>query len=119
MKCTMGVRISDAAIIAAAKLSARYISGRFLPDKAIDVVDEAASRLRMAVDSKPEEIDEIDREIIQLKIEREALRKENDEASQQRLPELEQELAAYEAQSTEMTAQWESERDQLAGGDRA
>ena len=110
-----GVRISDASIIAAAKLSSRYITGRFLPDKAIDVIDEAASRLRMAVDSKPEEIDSIDRKIIQLKIEREALRKENDEVSTQRLPELEQELTVLEAQSLEMTAQWEAERDQLAG----
>ena len=109
-----GVRISDGAIIAAAKLSARYISGRFLPDKAIDVVDEAASRLRMAVDSKPEEIDELDRRVLHLKIEREALRKESDKKSQEHLAALDEELSMLETKSQTRTAQWEAERDKLA-----
>ena len=87
------MRISDAAIVAAAQLSHRYITDRFLPDKAIDLVDEAASRLRMQIDSKPEELDELDRRVIQLKIEREALKKEDDKASADRLMKLEAELA--------------------------
>src|SRR5678816_4043041 len=94
-----GVRITDAAIVAAATLSNRYITDRFLPDKAIDLVDEAASRLRMEVDSKPEEIDELDRRIIQLKIEREALKKEHDEPSRDRLKKVEQDIADLEKRS--------------------
>ena len=94
-----GVRITDSAIVAAATLSNRYITDRFLPDKAIDLMDEAASRLRMQVDSKPEALDELDRRIIQLKIEREALRKETDTASKDRLARLEKELADLEEQS--------------------
>ena len=109
-----GVRITDSSIVAAATLSNRYIADRFLPDKAIDLVDEAASRLRMEVDSKPEEIDELDRRIIQLKIEREALRKEDDEASRDRLEKLEKELAELEQQSAELTAAWQAEKDTLA-----
>ncbi|MEM9810307.1 MAG: AAA family ATPase, partial [Pseudomonadota bacterium] len=109
-----GVRISDGAIVAASTLSNRYITDRFLPDKAIDLIDEAASRLRMAVDSKPEELDALDRQIIQMKIEREALKKEDDDASQDRLETLETELADLEQQSSELTARWESERQALA-----
>ncbi|WP_142850724.1 ATP-dependent chaperone ClpB [Telmatospirillum sp. J64-1] len=109
-----GVRISDNALVAAATLSNRYITDRFLPDKAIDLVDEAASRLRMQVDSKPEDIDELDRRVIQLKIEREALRKENDEASRDRLVKLEDELSELEAQSAELTARWRAEKEELA-----
>ena len=109
------VRITDGAIVAAATLSNRYITDRFLPDKAIDLIDEAASRLRMEVDSKPEEIDEIDRRIIQLKIEREALKKEDDDASKERLGNLDEELAAFEQRSAELTSQWEAEKKQLAG----
>ena len=109
-----GIRISDAAINAAAKLSSRYIAGRFLPDKAIDVIDEAAARLRMSVDSKPEEIDVLDRRVLHLKIEREALRKEGDEQSRQRLEALAEELADLEEESREKTARWEAERDKLA-----
>ncbi|MEM9284547.1 MAG: ATP-dependent chaperone ClpB [Pseudomonadota bacterium] len=109
-----GVRISDGAIVAASTLSNRYITDRFLPDKAIDLVDEAASRLRMAVDSKPEELDALDRQIIQMKIEREALKKEDDDASQDRLVALETELAELEQQSATLTAQWEGERAALA-----
>ncbi len=108
-----GVRISDSAIVAAATLSNRYITDRFLPDKAIDLVDEAASRVRMAVDSKPEELDEIDRRVVQLKIEREALTKETDAASKARLEKLEGELAELEAQSAEMSARWKAEKDKL------
>ena len=110
-----GVRITDAAIVAAATLSNRYITDRFLPDKAIDLMDEAASRLRMEVDSKPEEIDELDRRIVQLKIEREALRKENDAASRDRLEKLVKELEDLEKRSAELTAQWRAEKDKLAG----
>ena len=110
-----GVRITDAAIVAAATLSNRYITDRFLPDKAIDLMDEAASRLRMQVDSKPEEIDEIDRRIVQLKIEREALKKETDPAAKDRLGRLETELGELEARSDAMTAQWQGEKDALAG----
>ena len=113
-----GVRITDAAIVSAATLSNRYIADRFLPDKAIDLMDEAASRLRMEVDSKPEEIDELDRRIIQLKIEREALKKEDDKPSKDRLEKLEHELAELEARSTELTAQWQSEKEALAGATR-
>jgi ATP-dependent Clp protease ATP-binding subunit ClpB len=110
-----GVRITDGAIVAAATLSNRYITDRFLPDKAIDLMDEAASRLKMQVDSKPEEIDELDRRIIQLKIEREALRKEDDAASRDRLKRLETELADLEARSGALTAQWRAEKEALAG----
>ncbi len=109
-----GVRITDNALVAAATLSNRYITDRFLPDKAIDLMDEAASRLRMQVDSKPEELDELDRRIIQLKIEREALKKESDEASKDRLAELEKELAGLEEQSAVLTRRWESEKDKLS-----
>ncbi len=108
-----GVRISDSALVAAATLSHRYITDRFLPDKAIDLVDEAASRLRMEVDSKPEELDALDREILQKQIEAEALKKEDDEASQSRLRKLEQELAELQQNSSEMTAKWQAERDKL------
>ena len=108
-----GVRISDSAIVAAATLSNRYIADRFLPDKAIDLVDEAASRVRMAVDSKPEELDEIDRRIVQLKIEREALSKETDPASRARLEKLEDELDDLEGQSAEMTARWRAEKEKV------
>jgi len=108
-----GVRISDSAIVAAATLSNRYITDRFLPDKAIDLVDEASSRVRMAVDSKPEELDEIDRRVVQLKIEREALTKEHDAASRQRLERLEDELNDLEGQSAEMTARWRAEKDKV------
>ncbi len=108
-----GVRITDAAIVSAATLSNRYIADRFLPDKAIDLVDEAASRLRMEVDSKPEDLDELDRRIIQLKIEREALKKESDSASRDRLEKLEDELADLEAKSEDLTAEWKAEKDRV------
>ncbi len=108
-----GVRISDSALVAAATLSHRYITDRFLPDKAIDLVDEAASRLRMEVDSKPEELDALDRDILQKQIEAEALRKEDDDASRDRLAKLEKELADLQERSAEMTAKWQSERDKL------
>ncbi|MGB5067080.1 MAG: ATP-dependent chaperone ClpB [Albidovulum sp.] len=107
-----GVDISDAALVAAATLSHRYITDRFLPDKAIDLVDEAASRLRMEVDSKPEELDALDREILQKQIEAEALKKEKDAASQDRLETLEKELSGLQERSSEMTARWQAERDQ-------
>ncbi|MCF2515948.1 ATP-dependent chaperone ClpB [Sphingomonas sp. G124] len=110
-----GVRITDGAIVAAATLSNRYISDRFLPDKAIDLMDEAASRLRMEVESKPEEIENLDRRIIQLKIEREALKKESDAASKERLATLEQELANLEQQSAELTQRWQAEKEKIAG----
>ncbi|MGB1464689.1 MAG: AAA family ATPase, partial [Parvibaculales bacterium] len=109
-----GVRISDAAIVAAAQLSQRYITDRFLPDKAIDLIDEAASRLRMQIDSKPEELDELDRRVIQLKIEREALKKEDDKASADRLLKAEAELTGLEEQLSELAARWQSEKDRLA-----
>ncbi len=109
-----GVRITDGALVAAATLSNRYITDRFLPDKAIDLVDEAASRLRMQVDSKPEELDELDRRLIQLKIEREALRKEDDQASRDRLQKLEKELAELEEKSNAMTAAWQAEKEKVA-----
>jgi ATP-dependent Clp protease ATP-binding subunit ClpB len=108
-----GVRISDAAIVAAATLSNRYITDRFLPDKAIDLIDEAASRVRMQVDSKPEALDEIDRRIMQLKIEREALRKETDAPSKARLEKLDEELGELETQSSEMTARWKAEKEKV------
>jgi ATP-dependent Clp protease ATP-binding subunit ClpB len=108
-----GVRITDGAIVAAATLSNRYISDRFLPDKAIDLMDEAASRLRMEVESKPEEIENLDRRIIQLKIEREALKKETDNASKDRLANLEKELADLEQQSAELTQRWQAEKDKI------
>src|SRR4051812_20033257 len=107
------VRITDGAIVAAATLSQRYITDRFLPDKAIDLVDEAASRLRMQVDSKPEALDELDRRIVQLKIEQEALKKENDAASKDRLGRLERELADLEQRSAELTSRWKGEKDKL------
>lgn len=107
------VRITDAALVAAATLSNRYITDRFLPDKAIDLVDEAGSRLRMQVDSKPEELDEIDRRVIQLRIEQEALKKETDAASRDRLERLERELADLEQESAALTARWKAEKDKL------
>ena len=109
-----GVRVTDAAIVAAATLSNRYITDRFLPDKAIDLVDEAASRLRMEVDSKPEEIDELDRRIMQLKIEREALKKESDKGSRERLEKLEKELVGLEERSNALTSTWKAEKEKLA-----
>ena len=108
-----GVRITDTAIVAAAQLSNRYITDRFLPDKAIDLVDESASRLRMQVDSKPEELDEFDRRIMQLKIEREALRKETDSASKDRLVKLEKELGDLEEKSASLTQRWKQEKAKL------
>ncbi|RED48556.1 ATP-dependent chaperone ClpB [Aestuariispira insulae] len=108
-----GIRITDSAIVSAATLSNRYITDRFLPDKAIDLVDEAASRLRMEVDSKPEEIEQLDRRIIQLKIEREALKKETDRGSKDRLEKLEEELSDLEAKSNKLTTAWQSEKDSL------
>ncbi|MDG2294940.1 MAG: ATP-dependent chaperone ClpB [Paracoccaceae bacterium] len=110
-----GVRITDSALVSAATLSNRYITDRFLPDKAIDLVDEAASRLRMQVDSKPEELDALDREILQKQIEAEALRTEKDKASKDRLEALEKDLSELQDKSTTMTAQWQAERDKLAG----
>jgi ATP-dependent Clp protease ATP-binding subunit ClpB len=110
-----GVRIADSALVAAATLSHRYITDRFLPDKAIDLIDEAASRLRMEVDSKPEELDTLDRDILQKQIESEALRLEDDAASKDRLETLEKDLAELQERSSEMTAQWQAERDKLAG----
>ncbi|MRL70364.1 ATP-dependent chaperone ClpB [Brevundimonas sp. SPF441] len=111
-----GVRISDSAIVAAATLSNRYITDRFLPDKAIDLIDEAASRVRMAVDSKPEALDEIDRRLVQLKIEREALKKETDQASKARLEKLDDEIADLEGQSDDLTTQWKAEKDKVGQG---
>ena len=108
-----GVRISDAAIVAAAQLSHRYITDRFLPDKAIDLMDEAASRLRMQVDSKPEELDELDRRALQLKIELEALKKEKDAASKDRVTKLEAEIAQIDTRSAELTARWSAEKQKL------
>ncbi|MBT2186228.1 ATP-dependent chaperone ClpB [Sphingobium nicotianae] len=110
-----GVRITDGALVSAATLSNRYITDRFLPDKAIDLMDEAASRLRMEVESKPEEIENLDRRIIQLKIEREALKKETDQASKDRLAALEADLANLEQQSAELTTRWQAEKDKIAG----
>src|SRR5438309_10544717 len=109
-----GVRITDGAIVAAATLSSRYITDRFLPDKAIDLIDEAAARLKMQVDSKPEELDSIDREIVRLKIEQEALKKESDPGSKERLKNLEKELVALEKRSADLTARWKSEKEKLS-----
>ena len=109
-----GVRITDGALVAAASLSNRYITDRFLPDKAIDLIDEAASRLRMEVDSKPEDLDALDREIMQKQIEIEALKLENDKASTERLVRLKESLAVLQENSTVLTAQWQSERDKMA-----
>ncbi|NCP18564.1 MAG: ATP-dependent chaperone ClpB [Erythrobacter sp.] len=108
-----GVRITDAAIVAAAQLSNRYIQNRFMPDKAIDLMDEAASRIRMEVESKPEEIEGLDRRIIQLKIEEQALAKESDDASKERLENLREDLANLEQRSSELTARWQGERDKI------
>ncbi|WBV44476.1 ATP-dependent chaperone ClpB [Pseudoroseomonas cervicalis] len=114
-----GVRIADSALVAAATLSNRYITDRFLPDKAIDLVDEAASRLRMQVDSKPEELDEVDRRVLMLKIEREALKKEEDAASRDRLERLERELSELEERSAEMTTAWQAEKNKLSAAQKA
>ncbi|MAH04816.1 MAG: ATP-dependent chaperone ClpB [Alphaproteobacteria bacterium] len=113
-----GVRIMDNAIVSAATLSNRYITDRFLPDKAIDLIDEASSRLRMVVDSKPEELDELDRRIVQMKIEREALKKEKDQSSKSRLKTLETELAELEAKSQELNDKWSSEKADLNASQR-
>ena len=110
-----GIRIKDSALVAAATLSNRYINDRFLPDKAIDLMDEAASKIKMEVDSKPSELDELDRRIIQLKIEREALKKEKDAASKDRLKTLDKELSELEQTSATMTAQWQAEKDRIEG----
>jgi ATP-dependent Clp protease ATP-binding subunit ClpB len=109
-----GVRITDSALVAAATLSHRYISDRFLPDKAIDLVDEAAARLKMQIDSKPEELDNLDRDIMRLRIEQEALKKETDAGSKERLKRLEKELAELQEQADALTAKWKAERDKLS-----
>ena len=109
-----GVRITDSAIVASARLSHRYITDRFLPDKAIDLIDEAAARLRMQVDSKPEELDELDRRIIQMKIEREALKKESDRGSKERLQRIEKDLAELDEESARLTRAWQAEKEKLA-----
>ncbi|APT56970.1 ATP-dependent chaperone ClpB [Roseomonas gilardii] len=114
-----GVRIADSALVAAATLSNRYITDRFLPDKAIDLVDEAASRLRMQVDSKPEELDELDRRLMQLRIEREALKRETDTASRDRLERLEREIADLEERSNTLTQRWQEEKDKLNSAQKA
>ncbi|MBL4596705.1 MAG: ATP-dependent chaperone ClpB [Robiginitomaculum sp.] len=114
-----GIRISDAAIVSAAKLSARYITDRFLPDKAIDLMDEAGARLRMQIDSKPEHLDELDRRVVQLQIELEALRKETDETSKKRTSKLEKELVESTAKSAELTGAWRAEKEKLAGATKA
>jgi ATP-dependent Clp protease ATP-binding subunit ClpB len=113
-----GVRITDSALVAAATLSNRYITDRFLPDKAIDLMDESASRLRMEIDSKPEEIDELDRKLIQLKIEQSALKKESDKGSKERLVTLEKEIAELDERSGELTAQWNAEKEMLVGAQK-
>ncbi len=113
-----GIRISDSALVAAATLSNRYITDRFLPDKAIDLMDEAGARLRMAVDSKPEALDELDRRIMQLKIEREALKKETDDASKTRLDRLESELGGLEEQAQVLSSKWHAEKDRLQGSQK-
>lgn len=113
-----GVRITDNALVSAATLSNRYITNRFLPDKAIDLVDEAASRIRMQVDSKPEELDEIDRRLTQLKIEREALKKEDDKASKDRLVKLEDEIDELQTQSDDLTERWQSEKEKLGSAQK-
>src|SRR5213593_1858443 len=109
-----GVRITDSALVAAATLSHRYITDRFLPDKAIDLIDEAAARLKMQVDSKPEELDSIDREIVRLKIEQEALKKESDPGSKDRLKRLENELKELEKRSADLTGRWKAEKEKLS-----
>ncbi|MBB37319.1 MAG: ATP-dependent chaperone ClpB [Hirschia sp.] len=114
-----GIRISDAAIVAAATLSNRYITDRFMPDKAIDLMDEAAARLRMAVESKPEELDEIDRRLMQLKIEQQALKKEKDDASKERLTKISAEIGDLQAQSDEITTAWQAEKSRLGGATQA
>jgi ATP-dependent Clp protease ATP-binding subunit ClpB len=113
-----GVRITDSALVAAATLSNRYITDRFLPDKAIDLVDEAASRLKMEIDSKPEALDAIDRDLMQMKIEREALRKESDAASKERLARLDKSIADLEEKSKSLTARWESEKKKLGSAQK-
>lgn len=113
-----GVRVTDSAIVAAVTLSDRYITDRFLPDKAIDLMDEAASRLRMQAESKPESIDELDRRIIQLKIEREAMKKEKDEAAKKRLEDLDKELDELESQSADLTTRWQAEKEKMTSGKR-
>ena len=113
-----GVRITDSALVSAATLSNRYITDRFLPDKAIDLMDEAGSRLRMQVDSKPEELDELDRRIIQLKIEREALKKESDQASKDRLARLQKEIADLEERSSSLARRWKEEKEKLASAQK-
>ncbi len=113
-----GVRITDSALVSAATLSNRYITDRFLPDKAIDLVDEAAARLKMEIDSKPEELDRIDRDLMQMKIEREALRKETDDASKDRLEKLEKQIADLEEESQALTQRWESEREKLGSAQK-
>ncbi|MAY99298.1 MAG: ATP-dependent chaperone ClpB [Micavibrio sp.] len=113
-----GVRITDSALVAAATMSHRYISDRFLPDKAIDLMDEASSRLRMQVDSKPEHLDEIDRRLTQLRIEREALKKESDKGSKERLKDLEKEIATLESESEELTSQWQAEKEKLGSAQK-
>jgi ATP-dependent Clp protease ATP-binding subunit ClpB len=113
-----GIRITDSAIVAAATLSNRYITDRHLPDKAIDLIDEAASRLRMQIDSKPEQIDELDRRIMQLKIEREALKKETDPGARERLKNVEKEVAELEQRSADLTARWRAEKEKLASVQR-
>src|SRR6202022_3499293 len=113
-----GVRITDSAIVAAATLSHRYIADRFLPDKAIDLVDEAAARLKMQVDSKPEELDSLDREIVRLKIEQEALRKESDPGSKNRLQALEKELAELESKAADLTSRWSAEKNKLSNAQK-
>src|SRR6185312_4612265 len=113
-----GVRITDGSIVAAATLSNRYITDRFLPDKAIDLVDEAAARLKMQVDSKPEELDLIDREIVRLKIEQEALKKETDPGSKDRLKNLESELAGLEKRSADLTSRWKAEKAKLGSAQK-
>ena len=113
-----GVRITDNAIVSASTLSHRYITDRFLPDKAIDLIDEAASRIRMQADSKPEALDELDRRIVQLKIEREALKKEKDKASKERLKTLDKELKDLESQSADLTSQWSAEKEKLNAGQK-
>ncbi len=109
-----GVRITDSAVIAAATLSNRYITDRHLPDKAIDLIDEAAARLRTQIDSKPQALDEVDRAIMQLEIEREALKKEKDKASKERLEKLERELADLREQSSQLHARWQTEKGAIA-----
>ena len=120
-----GVRIKDAALVAAAVMSSRYITDRFLPDKAIDLIDEAAAKLRTEIDSMPQELDEVSRRVMQLEIEREALRKEDDAASRRRLEAIDKEVADLEKEQADLRAQWESEKNavgeaaRIARADRA